>query len=176
MVKAGSPVSFSPASELRIGYGPAPILAFDKAGATIGLSVDSTPLTGNADMFGVMKLTQTIANGMARSEFALPPRRVLEMATIEGARSLGLADQIGSLAKGKRADLIMVDAGGVNMIPFTEPDYMLVDAASPANVDTVMVDGRILKRGGRLTAINARELGRNAGVANSAALKRAGWI
>ena len=75
------------------------------------------------------------------------------MATIEGAKLLGLADKIGSLTPGKRADLIMVRTDGVNMGVFTDPAHMLVEAAEEADVDTVMVDGRILKRGGKLTAL-----------------------
>ncbi len=158
MASAGAVVSVSPYSELRIGFGVTKILDYLDHGVTLGLSVDSTPLTGNCDMFGIMKIVQNIENGRAESEFKLPARRVVELATIEGARSLGLADRIGSIAKGKRADLIMVNARDINMGPFTDPYYMLVDSAQAWNVDTVMVDGRILKRGGKLTAIDTATL------------------
>ena len=74
----------------------------------VSLSVDTTILCGNADMFAIMKAMQNIENGLQKSEFGISSRRVLEMATIDGARALGLADHIGSLTPGKRADFILV--------------------------------------------------------------------
>jgi 5-methylthioadenosine/S-adenosylhomocysteine deaminase len=175
MAAASAVVSVSPYSELRIGYGVTKILEYLENGVTLGLSVDTTPLTGNCDMFGIMKVVQNIENGRAENEFKLQPRRVVELATIEGARSLGLADRIGSLAKGKRADLIMVNARDINMGPFTDPYHMLVDSAQPWNVDTVMVDGRIVKRGGRLTAIDTATLMTEATKASREVRDRAKW-
>jgi cytosine/adenosine deaminase-related metal-dependent hydrolase len=173
---ASGSVSISPFSELRIGYGIPKICEFADGGVTVGLSVDTTPLSGNADMFGIMKIAQNIENGRCGNECRLPARRVLEMATIEGARSLGLSDQVGSLTKGKRADLIMVNTRDVNMAPFSDPAYMLVDAAQPANVDTVMVDGRILKRHGKLTAIDVGQLVKEVSAASKSVRARAGWM
>jgi 5-methylthioadenosine/S-adenosylhomocysteine deaminase len=175
MAAAGAVASVSPYSELRIGYGVTKILEYLDNGVTLGLSVDTTPLTGNCDMFGIMKVVQNIENGRAENEFKLQPRRVVELATIEGARSLGLADRIGSIAKGKRADLIMVNARDINMGPFTDPYHMLVDSAQPWNVDTVMVDGRIVKRGGRLTAIDTATLMAEATKASREVRDRAKW-
>jgi cytosine/adenosine deaminase-related metal-dependent hydrolase len=175
MAAAGAVVSVSPYSELRIGYGVTKIQEYLDNGVTLGLSVDTTPLTGNCDMFGVMKLVQNIENGRAENEFKLQPRRVVELATIEGARSLGMADRIGSLAKGKRADLIMVNARDINMGPFTDPYHMLVDSAQAWNVDTVMVDGRIVKRGGKLTAIDTGALMAEATKVSREVRDRAKW-
>ena len=134
-----------------------------------------SPLTGNADMFGIMKLVQNLENGRSESEFKLPARRVLELATIEGAKALGLADRTGSLKKGKRADIIMVGTRELNIGPFTEPAYMLVDSAQASNVDTVLVDGRILKRNGKLIAIDAGRLMDEASAASQAIRQRANW-
>ena len=175
LAAAGAVVSVSPYSELRIGFGVTKILEYLDNGVTLGLSVDTTPLTGNCDMFGIMKIVQNIENGRAENEFKLPARRVVELATIEGARSLGLADRIGSLAKGKRADLIMVNARDINMGPFTDPYHMLVDSAQAWNVDTVMVDGRILKRNGKLTAIDTSVLMTEASKASREVRDRAKW-
>jgi cytosine/adenosine deaminase-related metal-dependent hydrolase len=126
-------------------------------------------------MFGIMKLIQNVENGRSESEFKLTARRTLELGTIEGARSMGIHDKVGSLKAGKRADLIMINTRDVNLGVFTDPAHMLVTAAAPANVDTVMVDGRILKRGGRLTAVNAAEVVREAAAANAALRQRAKW-
>ena len=171
----GSPVSLSPYTELRIGFGFPPTGDFLAAGIPVGLSVDTTALSGNADMFAIMKAIQNIENARALSEFKLPARRVLELATIEGARSMGVGDLVGSLAPGKRADLIMVDTRGVNLAVWSDPAHLLVEAAQPANVDTVMVDGRILKRDGRLTAIDTAQVASESRAALAALRKRAGW-
>src|SRR5262249_61033899 len=98
-------------------------------------------------MFGIMKVVQNIENGRAENEFKLPARRVVELATIEGARSLGLADRIGSLGKGKRADLILINTRDINMGPFTDPAHILVDSAQAWNDDTLMGAGPTLTRG-----------------------------
>ena len=175
LAAAGAVVSVSPYSELRIGFGVTKILEYLDNGVTLGLSVDTTPLTGNCDMFGIMKIVQNIENGRAENEFKLPARRVVELATIEGARSLGLADRIGSIEQGKRADLILVNTRDINMGPFTDPAYMVVDSAQPWNVDTVMVDGRILKRNGKLTAIDTSVLMTEASKASREVRDRAKW-
>ena len=157
-MSVGAVASVSPYSELRIGFGVTKILEYLDNGVTLGLSVDTTPLSGNCDMFGIMKVVQNIENGRAESEFKLPARRVVELATIEGARSLGLSDRIGSIETGKRADLILVNTSDINMGPFTDPAYMLVDSAQPWNVDTVMVAGQIRKRAGRLVGVDLAKL------------------
>ena len=175
LAAAGASVSISPASEMRIGFGLPKIAEFLDRKVNLALSVDTTPLTGNADMFGIMKLAQNLENGRSESEFKLPARKVIELATIEAAKALGLADRTGSLKKGKRADVIMVSTRDVNIGPFTEPAYMLVDSAQSANVDTVLVDGRILKRNGKLTAIDTGKLMTEASAATQAIIQRANW-
>ena len=77
------------------------------------------------------------------------------MGTIDGARALGIEDNVGSLRPGKRADLIMIRTDVITMGVFTDPTRMVVEAAEPSNVDTVVIDGRILKRNGRLTTLDA---------------------
>ena len=86
---------------------------------------------------------------------------------------MGIDDKVGSLKAGKRADLIMVSTRAANLGVFGDPAVMLVTAAQPANVDTVMVDGRILKRNGKLTHLNVDRIAKEAGDANAALRKRA---
>ncbi len=175
MKAAGSSISLAPTSELRIGFGIPPTTAFLDAGIPVGLSVDTVELVGNADMFAIMKTIQGLENGRAESEFKLSARRVVELATIEGARSMGIDDKVGSLKAGKRADIIMIDTRAANLGVFGDPAVMLVTAVQPANVDTVLVDGRILKRNGKLTAMNVALIAREAAEANAAVRKRANW-
>jgi cytosine/adenosine deaminase-related metal-dependent hydrolase len=80
------------------------------------------------------------------------------MGTIHGARALGIDDKVGSLTPGKRADLIMINTDVITMGVFTDPTHMVVEATEPANVDTVMIDGRILKRNGKFTALVSEQI------------------
>jgi 5-methylthioadenosine/S-adenosylhomocysteine deaminase len=153
LAKAGSPVSVSPGTEMRIGYGFPKVGELLAAGVRVGISVDNTVLAGDANLFGLLKMVRNIENARSHDEFKMPARRVLELGTIEGARSLGIEDRVGSLKPGKRADVIMVSTRQLNMGVFTEPAHLLVEAAQPESVDTVVVDGRVLKRGGRLTSL-----------------------
>ena len=162
LAETKTPVSLSPYTELRTGFGITPVGSFLRAGVPVSLSVDTTILCGNADMFAIMKAMSNIENGLQKSEFAISSQRVLEMATIAGARALGLADHIGSLTPGKRADLILVRTTDVNMLPFTIATNMIVQAAQPSNVEAVIVDGRFLKCDGKLTTIDMERLARDA--------------
>jgi Amidohydrolase family len=108
--------------------------------------------------FAVMRDVRDAENARTQSEFSLSARRVLELGTIEGARSLGIDDKVGSLKPGKRADIIMVTTRALNMDGFIDLAHLLVGSALPENVDTVVVDGRILRQGGKLTTLSAAQV------------------
>jgi cytosine/adenosine deaminase-related metal-dependent hydrolase len=169
----GTPVSVSPFTELQIGYGQPVTGQLLEAGLPVGLSVDTTMLSGNADMFAIMKVTQACANALAYDEFALTARDVLRLATIDGARTLGLDSVTGSLTPGKRADVIVVRADVPNIGVLTDPARLLVTAAHPGNVDTVIADGRVLKRSGALTGYDIAEVSNSARGALAGVLARA---
>jgi 5-methylthioadenosine/S-adenosylhomocysteine deaminase len=175
LASAGASVSSSPYSELRIGFGLQQTGKFLAAGVPVGLSVDTTELGGDVDMFAIMKAIQNVENGETENEFKLTARRALELATIEGARSMNIDSSVGSLVPGKRADLIMVSTRGLNMGVFTDPAHMIVECGQPANVDTVVIDGRILKQHGKLTAIAADQVIDGAAAALVGIRKRANW-
>ncbi|WP_299706529.1 amidohydrolase family protein [uncultured Pontibacter sp.] len=175
IAKAGAVASLSPFSELRIGYGIPPVKELLDAGVTLGISVDTTTLTGNADLFATLKLLLNLANALNRSEFALSAKRTLEVGTLEGARSLGLAEQTGSLSPGKRADLIMLSANTLNAGYVTAPHQLVVEAMQPANVHTVMIDGRIVKRNHTLTHLNKEKIMAEAQTEFERVMGKSGW-
>jgi cytosine/adenosine deaminase-related metal-dependent hydrolase len=175
IAKAGCSVSFSPGTELRIGYGFPKVGEFLDAGVRVGVSVDTTALAGDANLFDILKMVRNITNARSHSEFKLSAKRALEIGTIEGARSLGIDGQVGSLRPGKRADMIMISTDQVNIGVFTDPSHIVVEAAQPANVDTVIVDGRILKRGGKLTSVAVDQVVRDASVSFDALRKKTNW-
>jgi cytosine/adenosine deaminase-related metal-dependent hydrolase len=117
-------------------------------------------------------LESTAAVGQSESEFSIAARRILASATIGGARALGLGDVTGCLTPGKR-DLLMVRTDAVSIAPFTDPVNMIVTAAHPEHVDTVVVDGRVLKRNGRLTRVGTRRVVRSAEARLASVLERA---
>jgi 5-methylthioadenosine/S-adenosylhomocysteine deaminase len=170
--ESGASISISPWSELLIGYGIPPVRRLEEAGVLLTLSVDTTALTGTADLWSVLRLTAALHRGQAEEELAVGTRRVLQMATIDAARSLGLGDVVGSLTPGKRADLILVRTHDVTTAPVTDVTNTLVLAAGPQDVDTVIVDGRIRKQGGRLLDVDAVEVVRETEDALAALLAR----
>ena len=162
LAKTKTEVSISPFTELRTGFGVTPVGTYTKAGVPLSLSIDTTVLCGNCDMFAIMKAVLNLANGEAQSEFAMPARKAIEMATIGGARALGILDRVGTLTPGKRADILLIRTTDLNMAPFTDPVHMVVQSTNPSNVDTVMIDGRILKSGGKLVGIDTARIVREA--------------
>jgi len=176
MIKeSGSAVSVSPGSELRIGYGYPQTSEMLEKGIPLGISVDTSALTGSSNLFAVLKLARDVENAKAGSEFKMSARRALELGTIEGARSMGLGDRIGSLRPGKRADLVMVNTRALNMAVVTDPAHLVLECTEPANVDTVVVDGRILKAGGKLAALDTEKVITEARTALAAVRERTKW-
>lgn len=173
--KAGCSISSTPFTEMRTGYGFPKVQQFLDAGARVGLGIDTTAIAGDANMFEVMKGIQNVTNATAASEYKMSTCKALALATIEGARVMGLDDEIGSLMPRKRADLIMINTNAINLGMFTEAAHMVVNAAQPANVDTVIVDGRILKEKGRLTAVDVKAVIAAASAANKNLRARARW-
>ena len=176
MIKqSGSAVSVSPGSELRIGYGYPQISEMLAKGIPLGISVDTSALVGSSNLFTVLKLARDCENAKAESEFKMPAHKALELGTIEGARSMGLDDRIGSLKPGKRADLIAISTNALNMAVVTDPAHLVLEATGPENIDTVVVDGRILKRGGKLAALDTPKVVAGARAALAGVRERTKW-
>lgn len=151
---SGASVSISPWSELLIGYGVTPVGEMESSGMLLTLSVDTMPLVGSADLWSVLRLTTGLYRGIAEQELVVGTRRVLQMATIDAARSLGLGDVVGSLTPGKRADLILVRKHDVATATVTDVPNTLALATGAENVDTVIVDGRVRKHRGDLVDVD----------------------
>ena len=175
VASAGASVSVSPGTELRIGYGFPKVSEFLDAGVRVGMSVDTTVLSGDANPFDILKMIRNNENARARSEFKFSARRALELGTIEGARCLGIDQLVGSLKPGKRADIVMISTDSINLGALTDPAHMVVEAVQPANVDTVIVDGRIHKRAGKLTSISMERVLQDSAASFNAMRTRAKW-
>jgi cytosine/adenosine deaminase-related metal-dependent hydrolase len=176
MIKeTGSSVSVSPGSELRIGYGYPQISEMLAKGIPLGISIDTSALTGSSNLFAVLKLARDSENARAESETKMSARKALELGTIGGAQAMGIDDKVGSLKPGKRADLIAINTNALNMAVVTDPAHLVLEATGPENVDTVVVDGRILKRGGKLAAVDTPRVISEARAALAGVRERTKW-
>lgn len=174
LARTGASVSLAPTSEFTVGFGVPPVAAMRRAGVTLSASVDTTTLTGRADLLRELGLVQGLANAQAGDEFAMTPMDALAMGTRVGAQTLGLGNRVGTLSPGKRADLIVVDPVSWAVAPDPDPAAMLIRSVGARDVALVMVDGRILKRDGRLTALDFTELRAQARTATAEIMRRAG--
>src|SRR6266540_1268780 len=161
-----------PSSNLKLGSGIAPIPEMLAAGCRVGLGADGAPCNNRLDAFTEMRLAALIQKPRLGPD-ALPAPQALELATLGGARALGLEAEIGSLEAGKRADLVVLDLNG----PHTQPDEAdlvsrIVYSARAADVRHVLVDGRVVVKDGALKTANVEEIGRAAN-AQARRLRRA---
>lgn len=164
MARTGTPLSFATLSEMRLSEDGDPRDAFMKmraAGVAISLSSDATSLAP-PNMFETMRATWNMAIPWRGTGTAgMPPLGIseaIEMATLRGAEALGLGGITGSLSPGKRADVILIDTDGVNIAPMAHIETTILQSATPANVDTVMVEGRLLKRRKQLVGFDVEHI------------------
>jgi cytosine/adenosine deaminase-related metal-dependent hydrolase len=127
-----------------------PVVEMLRAGVNVALSLDTMAASDNSDMFAAMRTQMLVERGRFEDGTVLQPNTVLQQATLDGARALGLAGVTGSLTEGKKADLILLRADDLNLGPINVADGQVVLAAQPRNVDTVWVDGIVRKRDGEL--------------------------
>lgn len=143
-------VMHCPGSNLKLASGIAPVVAMRQRGICVSLGADGAACNNELDMFKEMRLAaglQALTHGAGR----LAAADVLQMATRDGARTVGLDDEIGSIEAGKRADLIVVDRDRPHLAGSPDPYTALVYAARPSDVRTVLVDGRVVVDEYRLT-------------------------
>jgi cytosine/adenosine deaminase-related metal-dependent hydrolase len=152
-------VSCAPLAAMRHGLGFTPLTDLLADHIRVSLSLDTAGLAGGLDMFGLMRVLLMAEHARNEDDSSIIPRHVLQMATMGGALDLGLEGIVGSLTPGKRADIILVDLEHFNTSPnllerHEDPTNLLVYSANANNVDTVIVDGRVLKRHGSLTMVD----------------------
>ena len=168
MARTRTPLSFSVHSELRLGDAGDPraaLLGMLRAGVDVSLSIDATSLHP-VNLFEAMNVAWNMGIPWEGTDTeALPAltfQECLSMATINGARALGLEEVTGSLTPGKRADVVLIRRHDLNVAPVVDPESTVVRAVTPANVDSVIIDGRFIKRRGELLHVDVAEVVRNA--------------
>jgi 5-methylthioadenosine/S-adenosylhomocysteine deaminase len=162
-----------PGSNLKLGSGIAAVPEMLAAGVCVSLGADGAACNNHLDMFSEMRLATTL-QAVRNGPGALTARQALWMATRNGARTLGLEHEIGSIQVGRRADLILVDAAHPHVQPGPDPYSTIVYAARPDDVRMVMVDGEVLVDEFALVRVDAREIASAARTEARALAGRAG--
>ena len=167
-------VSHNPSSNSKLASGVCKVPQMLASGVNVALGCDGGPSNNDYDLVREMKLAAIIHKAVTNDPLIVPAETVLEMATINGARALGLEQEIGSLEVGKKADLVVIDLNRLHTTPSPNPISSLVYAATGAEVDTVVVDGRIVVEHGQLLTMDENEVMEQAHQHADALYRRAG--
>jgi 5-methylthioadenosine/S-adenosylhomocysteine deaminase len=152
----GTHVVHCPSSNLKLGSGIAPIVTLLDEGVSVSLGADGAACNNRLDMFTEMRTAALLQKALHGPE-VLPASRTLRMATIDGAKAMGLDSEVGSLEVGKRADVAGVRLDHLHATPLTDVVSALVYSAEQGDVDTVLIDGELVMRERRLLTIDERE-------------------
>jgi cytosine/adenosine deaminase-related metal-dependent hydrolase len=155
---SGAAVAHCPVANARLGHGIAPVVEILEAGIRVGLGSDSVASNNRIDMLEEARIAQLMQRARLRSAGALDPRRLLRLATIDGAEALGSAGRTGSLEVGKDADLCAVALSAPHARPVLDPVATLLLSARGGDVIMTAVRGRILYRDGRHTTLDPDRL------------------
>ena len=133
-----------PSTNLKLGSGIAPIVELLNQGIIVSLGSDGAPANNNLSAFNEMRIASLMQKGILLDPTALTADDTLRMATLNGATTLGLRDQIGSIEPGKKADLVVLNLNKPHTVPHPDLTSTIVYAANQNNVETVLVDGKII--------------------------------
>ena len=154
----GCHVAHCPSSNMKLASGMAPVAALVSAGVNVGIGTDGAASNNRLDMFTEMRQSALLAKAVANDPTVLPAHTVLQMATLNGAKALGLGECIGSLEPGKGADIVAVDFARPELAPCYDPVSHLVYAAGREDVSHVWIAGEMLVEDGVFTRSELREV------------------
>jgi atrazine chlorohydrolase/5-methylthioadenosine/S-adenosylhomocysteine deaminase/melamine deaminase len=175
--RSGASVANNVVSNMFLASGIAPVAEMLLAGIPVGLGTDDCNCNTSVNMLADMKVAALAQKVRYLDSSAITAYEVLEMATIRGARAVGMADDIGSLEVGKKADIVLVDCSAPHMTPHHDTASVLVYQANGSEIDSVYVDGVPLMTGRRVAWLDdegERELARSAQRVSSGVISRAG--
>lgn len=151
-------VSHNPVSNLKLASGISPVPEMLEEGVTVSLGTDGPCSNNTADMFETMKTAALLHKGVNRNPTVLPAEKVLEMATIDGAKALSWDREIGSIEPGKRADLTIINFKKPHLYPLYSETSHLVYAAKASDVETVIINGKIVMENRQLKTMNVEKV------------------
>jgi 5-methylthioadenosine/S-adenosylhomocysteine deaminase len=158
LASRGVKVAHNPVSNLKLGSGISPVPKLLEAGVNVGLGTDSVCSNNSSDMFETMKFAALIHKGVNMNPSIMNAWKVLQMATIDGAKALNWNYELGSIEPGKKADIILVDVQAPHAIPMYSEASHLVYAIKSSDVETVIVDGKIIVEKREVKTVKVEEL------------------
>lgn len=158
MKKRKVKASHNPISNLKLASGISPILKMLRACVTVSLGTDSPCSNNSADMFEVMKIAAILHKAINKNPVIMPAAQILEMATIEGAKALSWEREIGSVEVGKKADLAIISLQKPHLCPLYNEASHMVYAVKASDVETVIINGRIVMENRKLTTLNVEKV------------------
>jgi cytosine/adenosine deaminase-related metal-dependent hydrolase len=173
LARKGASVAHCPSSNMKLSSGIAKVPEMMSTGVNVGLGCDGGPSNNSYDMIREMKTASLLQKARTMDPLSMSAETVLEMATLNGAKAVGLQDQVGSIEPGKKADLIIVTMRRPHLIPTFNPVSHIAYAALGADVDTTIVDGKILMENRRLTTLDEDRIIENASERAARLLERA---
>jgi 5-methylthioadenosine/S-adenosylhomocysteine deaminase len=156
--RTGTSVSHNPVSNMMLGDGVAPLVIMLRHGVNVALGTDGAASNHSQDLFETMKAASLLQKVHHQDAGVIKPYEVLRMATLGGARALGLSSLCGTIEAGKKADLILVDVETAHNQPINDLPSQIVHCAKASDVQTVIVDGEILMRDRQVTRLGEREV------------------
>jgi 5-methylthioadenosine/S-adenosylhomocysteine deaminase len=158
IARHGASTSHNPESNMKTASGVSPVPDLLAAGVAVGLGTDGPASNNNLDMFEEMDTAAKLHKLVRRDATAMPAKTVFRMATLGGAKALGIDDRVGSLEPGKLADVVLIDARAPELTPLYDVYSHLVYAVKGGNVGTVVVNGRIVVRNRRMETVDEAEV------------------
>ena len=147
-------LSHNPSSNMKLSSGVSPVSGLLNKDVCVSIGTDGPASNNNMDMFEEMKITALLQKVTTMDPTVLNAEEVFKMATINGAKSLGLEDQIGSIEVGKKADITLINSRSPQLTPFRNPISHIVYSANGGNVDTVICNGEILMKNRKLLTLD----------------------
>ena len=169
----GTKVSHNPCSNMYLASGLAPIPDMLSAGVTVGLASDGPASSNNHSLFQAMKFAALMQKGLHGDPTIITAQQVLRMATIDGARAVGLENEIGSIEVGKKADLVMLDMSDFFASPIHDPVSSIVYSALGHEPTLVVIDGKIVMRDRNMVTVDQRRVRQEAQKAAASLTSRA---
>jgi 5-methylthioadenosine/S-adenosylhomocysteine deaminase len=158
MAKRNVKVSYNPVVNMKLAQGTARIKDLSDLGVTVGIGTDGPASNNNLDMFESMKIAALLQKQYYKDPTVMPAQMVMKMATIDGARALGLEKTVGTLEAGKKADIILLDFKKPHLTPIHDPYANMVYSAHGSDVDTVIVDGKVLMEKRKVKTLDEEEV------------------
>lgn len=158
LAETGTSVAHNPGNNAAAAWGPAPIADMLEAGVNVAIGCDGAPSNANMDVLRDLRIACHTARMRTGTRLALGPEAALEMATINGARALGIGADAGSLEVGKKADFISINTDAPHLQPVWNPVATAVFAAQGGDVDTVVINGQVIMRNRKVLTMNEDEI------------------